>query len=310
MSVAVGAALALAACTGCFENPEQPPYRFEVKTDQDLLQLCTRLEKEGGPSCSDFEAGAAIVSSSDTSDPQSVFPGPAIARNQLPPSKQEIRTFLRFEGLFVPGSHSLPRQPTKHEQAKVILTYMLQKSKERFSRLDSEDQLRNPRVASLSVRQRIVLASIVEKEAVSNRNYPEVASVFLNRLDKTMALGSCPTVEYGLGYHRPFLLFKDLELQSDYNVYKRGGLPPGPIAQFSDDAYRAVLRPASTKDIFFVYDWTTGDLDFAEEYSDHKRNAARARSNFIEKYGRDQMYRRFDNLYYEDLPEPEYGKGD
>ena len=195
-------------------------------------------------------------------------------------------------------------------QAQFILSYMLDHSRKRFAGLDSEEQVRDGRIASLSLRQRIILASIVEKEAVSNRNYPEVASVFLNRLDRSMVLGSCPTVEYGLGYHRPFLLFDDLELQSDYNVYKRAGLPPGAIAQFSDDAYRAVLRPANTEDIFFVYDWTTGALHFAVEYRDHKRNAADARKNFIQKYGREQMYRRFNNLYYEDLPEPEYGKGD
>lgn len=166
------------------------------------------------------------------------------------------------------------------------------------------------RLHSLDRRQRVILASIVEKEAVSNQQYERVASAFLNRLSTGQVLGSCPTVEYGLGYHRPFLLFKDLELQSDYNVYRRPGLPPGPVAQFSDDAYRAVLNPARTRDVFFVYDWTSGQLHFAVEYREHKNNAARARKNFIERYGKDMMYRRFDDLYYEDLPESRYGKGD
>jgi UPF0755 protein len=70
----------------------------------------------------------------------------------------------------------------------------------------------------------------VEKESVKKENFEEVASVFFNRMRTGQTLGSCPTVEYALGYHRPFLLESDVRIQSPYNVYRNKGLPPTPIA--------------------------------------------------------------------------------
>lgn len=288
---------------GAEGTPGSEQYLFEVRVGESLLQFCERVHSSGGPSCQNFEEAAQSFS-----DDESLFP--IVPAGDLPVKKKAMRHFLRFEGHFVPGKHTVRRKSDSNQQSKEILSYMLLKSAQRLREIAGSDAPDDPRLQSLNAGQRIILASIVEKEAVSNQDYEKVASVFLNRLSKGQVLGSCPTVEYGLGYHRPFLLFKDLELQSDYNVYKRAGLPPGPVAQFSDAAYKAVLNPARTNDIFFVYDWTTGKLHFAEEYRDHKKNAAIARSNFIQRYTKAPMYKRFDNLYYEDLPESDYPKAD
>lgn|GEM_PF-901219 len=304
---------------GPTESVASDQFSFQVRLDESMLQFCKRMENSQGPSCDELDLAAASM-------PEHPLLFPAVSAGQLPPQKRSIRNLIRFEGLLTPGDHQIPLKQDRAQQAKELLGYVLQSAQDRFNRLeqkaeapDASNNTSDPTTRqrhspgskkTLTQRERIILASIVEKEAVSNRNYDRVAAVFLNRLDGKQALGSCPTVEYGLGYHRPFLLFKDLELQSDYNVYKRAGLPPTPIAQFSDEAYLAVLNPANTEDIFFVYDWTTGNLHFAVEYRDHKTNAARARANFISKYGKSPMYQRFDNLYYEDLPEDEYRKGD
>lgn len=294
-------AASLAGCTA--EETSGPQLEFEVKLDESLLQFCERWKASQRPDCADFEQAAREFSDHPDLNP-------AIQISDLPARKRDIVNLLRFEGHFIPGKHSIQKESDPVAQARVLLHHMIQASAKRLVSLEKDFPSTDSRANNLSRTERMILASIVEKEAVSNSDYRKVASVFLNRLEKNQVLGSCPTVEYGLGYHRPFLLFKDLELQSDYNVYKRVGLPPGPVAQFSDEAYKAVLQPEQTNDIFFVYDWTTGKLHFAEEYRDHKDNAAIARANFIARYGREVMYKRFDDLYYEDLPQGEYPKGD
>lgn len=196
---------------------------------------------------------------------------------------------LRFEGNCPPGRRAALRILLAHE----IVLHLARGAADRYG------PARVP--GDLSLLEQMILASIVQKEAASGRDYDRVAAVFYNRLRKKMTLGSCPTVEYALGFHRPFLLFKDLELDSPYNVYKRVGLPPTPIAFFSDAALRAVRNPAAGDAVFFVFDWTTGELTFAEDYRDHIRNARRARENFKRKYGKKYMYRRFPDKYYESI---------
>ena len=284
----------------CQTSSPRDEFEFRVEPGRSVLQICQRIHELKGPACSDLDRAAQ-----DISDDLLFEPAPG----DLPVQKRQIIHLVRFEGLFVPGEHSIIRGKDSIETARNILQTMLEKSRQRFQAMESSTGTRSEilttdtRSQNLTLKEQMILASIVEKEAASNKNYEQVASVFLNRLNTRQALGSCPTVEYGLGYHRPFLLFKDLELQSRYNAYKRVGLPPTPIGAFSDGAFRAVLQPARDENIFFVFDWTTGNLHFAEKYSEHKRNAAMARANFIDRYGKSLMYRRFDDLYYEPIPE-------
>lgn len=72
----------------------------------------------------------------------------------------------------------------------------------------------------------LILASIVQKEDFPGHEYGLVASVFLNRLKTGMRLDSCASVEFTLGYNRPFLLRSDIAVQSPYDTYRIKGLPP------------------------------------------------------------------------------------
>lgn len=293
----VPALLAFLICPGCGDptatpvgssaTPDTPGY-FEIRVGERVRDWCDRLEQQFGdgsglivPDCRAVRTAAAGLELPDT--PRYAFvPGPAARLN-------------RFEGLFVPGQYSL----RAGESVADLIARLLEASADRLAAAPAASTIiESPKLRMTEYRQ-LTLASIVEKEAASNREYDRVAAVFLNRLKQNDVLGSCPTVEYALGYHRPFLLFKDLEIQSPYNVYKRRGLPPTPIAFFSDGALAAVRQPADTKDFFFVFDWTTGDLHFAEGYGAHKRNAAAARKRFIAKFGDGSLYKRYDDLFYE-----------
>jgi UPF0755 protein len=217
-----------------------------------------------------------------------------------PPAK----TLSRFEGLFRPGTLAFTRNELPvpalaadpEKQAVKNALYILQRlftvSAAALGSVKPADQL--------SPYQQLILASMVEKEDVSGKNYELVASVFLNRLKWGDCLASCPTVEYALGYHRAFLTRHDISIPSPYNVYLRKGLPPTPICFFSDKALQAVRRARESAYYFFVLDWTTDRLYFARTYPEHQENIKLARANYIRKFGYKKLYQiRYDKFYEE-----------
>ena len=102
----------------------------------------------------------------------------------------------------------------------------------------------------------VTLASIVEKETGAAFERPRIASVFDNRLKRRMRLQSDPTVIYGIlatrGEFDGNIRRRDLETDTPYNTYTRGGIPPGPIASPGMASIRAVLDPEQSKFLYFV----------------------------------------------------------
>jgi len=123
----------------------------------------------------------------------------------------------------------------------------------------------------------LILASIVEKETGLAEERAQVASVFINRLNRPMPLQTDPTVIYGVtnGQGNLGRGLRQSELRSDtpYNTYLIDGLPPTPIANPGIGAIEAVLNPDQTDYIFFVADGTGGHA-FAVTLKEHNRNVA------------------------------------
>ena len=138
--------------------------------------------------------------------------------------------------------------------------------------------------SGLTLDQVIILASIVEREAVKPEERPLIASVFINRMKLGIPLQADPTVQYALandpknvalyGYWKKALSLADLQVDSPYNTYVNPGLPPGPIACPGLDSIRAVLRPARTNYLFFVAK-DDGSHAFAETMEEHLQNVQR-----------------------------------
>ena len=126
----------------------------------------------------------------------------------------------------------------------------------------------------------MILASIVEKETGRADERPRIAAVFENRLRKNMRLQSDPTIIYGLvggkGVLDHPIQQDELERDTPYNTYKINGLPPTPIANPGRAAIEAVLKPAKTKDLYFVADGTGGH-SFAPSLEEHNRNVVKWR---------------------------------
>lgn len=127
--------------------------------------------------------------------------------------------------------------------------------------------------------QKLILASIVEREYRIPEEAPLIASVFYNRLDIGMALQSCATVVYVLTEeqdrpHPQFITYRDLEVSSPYNTYRHAGLPPAPICNPGRVALTAVFDPAESDYLYFlVEDPQAGKHTFTRTLSDH--NAAK-----------------------------------
>jgi len=123
---------------------------------------------------------------------------------------------------------------------------------------------------SLSEREVVTLASIVEKETANPEERPVIASVFLNRLKRGMRLESDPTVIYGMEKFNGNLTRRDILTPTQYNTYIIYGLPPGPIANPGRESLMAVINPTITDYLYFVSK-NNGSHYFSETLSEHNR---------------------------------------
>ncbi len=128
----------------------------------------------------------------------------------------------------------------------------------------------------MSVLEVLTLASIVESEAMVDRERPRIAAVYHNRLEHGWRLEADPTVRYAIGNYRRKVYYVDLKVDSPYNTYRNAGLPPGPICSPGVASIDAVLNPlAGTQDFFFVSNGD-GTHTFSRTFDEHIRARNRA----------------------------------
>lgn len=121
----------------------------------------------------------------------------------------------------------------------------------------------------LTMREIIILASIVEKETGKASERPLIASVFLNRLAKGIRLQTDPTVIYGIRKFDGNLTKTHLnDSENRYNTYQFSGLPPGPIANPGTESILAIIEPERT-DLFYFVARGDGSHKFSTTYQEH-----------------------------------------
>jgi UPF0755 protein len=127
---------------------------------------------------------------------------------------------------------------------------------------------------SRPLREILILASLVEKEAKRAEERPLIAAVYANRLRLGIGLYADPTIIYGLklaGRWDGDLRRRDLEADGPWNSYLRPGLPPGPIASPGLASLLAATRPADVGYLYFV-SRNDGSHVFSETLAEHNRN--------------------------------------
>ena len=137
-----------------------------------------------------------------------------------------------------------------------------------------------PGASSLNMNElneKIIIASIVEREYRIPEEASVMAGVFYNRLKIGMSLQSCATVEYVIteieGRPHPEILYnRDLEIKNPYNTYIKSGLPPGPISVPGETALKAAFFPSKTEYFYFrIVDPGEGRHYFSRTLDDHIR---------------------------------------
>ena len=138
---------------------------------------------------------------------------------------------------------------------------------------------------NLTATQVYILASIVDAEALYDKEMPTIAGLYLNRLNKGILLQADPTVIFA---NDDFTVKRVtgplLRVDSRYNTYKYAGLPPGPIMMPSINAIDAVLNKEDNDYIYMcAKEDFSGYHSFAKTVQEHNINARKYREALNKK---------------------------
>ncbi len=185
----------------------------------------------------------------------------------------------------VPPEGALLPETYEAMRSEACVALIAQMTRAREAKLSELWRERAPGLPFKTPQQAVILASIVERETALADERAHVASVYIHRLQLGMRLQSDPTVIYGLTSGEPLghgLRRSELDRITPYNTYRLSGLPPTPIGNPGRASLAAVLRPASSHDLYFVANGRGGHV-FAASLAEHSRNVARWRT--LESFG-------------------------
>lgn len=165
-----------------------------------------------------------------------------------------------FEGYIFPETYEFFGTESEEELIDIARKEFDTESKALFDGL-SESEKKNV----------IILASILEKEANTEKDMYLISGVLYKRLKIGMALQVDATLFYERGKTSAELSMSDLTKNSPYNTYTNTGLPPTPIGNPGIIALRAALNPKNSPYLFYLTG-TDGNMRYARTYEDHLKN--------------------------------------
>ncbi len=189
------------------------------------------------------------------------------------PSRFEVDSPLphdSLEGYLFPDTYRVDSGETEED----IIAQMLRRFDEVVWRGLFEERREH---GGRTLREILILASLVEWEAQHSGERPTIAGVLLNRLERGQKLECDATVQYALAENRKSrLAYDDLSVNSEYNTYLHEGLPPGPICNPGESSIRAAMSPAKVPYLYYVAR-PDGSHIFSTTFSQHLAAIARVR---------------------------------
>lgn len=176
-----------------------------------------------------------------------------------------------FEGYLYPATYNVYKGETMKEFVEEVIKNMNTVMTPYYSKIKEQGQ---------TVQHILTIASLVEKEGVSESDRKKIAGVFFNRIKVNMPLGSDISVTYAQGEHKVHLSNKDVQTDSPYNLYVHTGYGPGPFNNPSKAAIEATVNPTPSDYLYFVADIKTGKVYFAKTYEEHEKLS----SKYVEGY--------------------------
>lgn len=169
-----------------------------------------------------------------------------------------------LNGYFFPNTYNFKNDAvTPQEAGNTLLAEMDKVLTQYKSQIDASEW---------SVHEILTMASIVEYEAILDEDRARVAGVFYNRLDASMRLQSCATLQMALGIHKSIYTNQDMAVSSPYNTYLVDGLPIGPGNNPGEPSIEAALNPESHDYYYFLSDiYNDSKTYFSETYEQHRK---------------------------------------
>lgn len=174
------------------------------------------------------------------------------------------------EGSILPDTYTFERGQTRKSLVEQMQAAMDKALAEEWSK-------RAPGIAVDTMRDALILASIVEKETGKPEERRMVAGLYSNRVRTGMKLQADPTIIYPITKGKPLgrrIKQSEIAAVNGYNTYTRVGLPEGPITNPGRASIAAVLNPEKTAALFMVADGTGGHW-FASTLAEHNANVAK-----------------------------------
>lgn len=172
------------------------------------------------------------------------------------------------EGYLFPDTYLIPKYYTTQDIIKLMDDNFQKKIKKPSA------------LPGISFDQAIILASIVEREAMHQVDRPLIAGILLKRLKNDWPLETDAAVQYALGFDemtktwwKKNLTADDLKIDSSYNTRKYPGLPPTPICNPGQAAIEAVFAPENSPYWFYLSD-KEGNMHYAKTLEDHNKNVS------------------------------------
>lgn len=177
-------------------------------------------------------------------------------------------TSENFIGMFIPNTYQIYWNIQTED--------FIRRMNSEYHKFWTDERLAKARKAGFSPMDIITLASIVEEETNRTDEYPVIAGVYINRLNKGWKLEACPTLKFALGnFSLKRILDKHMETDSPYNTYRNMGLPPGPVRMASIKVIDAVLDFQHHDYMFFCAKSDfSGSHYFSRTLREHNRHAA------------------------------------
>lgn len=182
-------------------------------------------------------------------------------------SKYQPPTTNSLEGLLAPDTYFVGVTESDESILRRLVTH--------FDAL--ADQVGIGASTAVTPYQAIVIASLIGQESKLQADSPLVSAVIYNRLKDKMPLQIDATLCYAKGGCPPVPTNADKKLNSPYNTYKIGGLPPTPIASVTANAMKSAVAPSPVPYLYYVISDSTGKLVFSSTLREQQNNINAAR---------------------------------
>jgi len=148
---------------------------------------------------------------------------------------------------------------------------VVKKMRDNFNSKITEDFKEELKKQNKSLYDVLIMASILEKEVVSDEDRVIVSGIFWKRIKNNYPLESCATIAYILGVDKWRYSYEDTRIKSSYNTYLNPGLPPTPINNPGLSAIKAAIYPKQTDYNFFLT-VPDGRTIYSKTLEEHNKN--------------------------------------